>query len=250
MKIVACIKRVPSTDVQAKVGADGKSLDSAGVQYMTSFYDEIAVEQAIRTKEALGGEVTVLTLGPADASKEVREGIAKGADAGVLLVDPAWDRRDCLSTAKLLAAKLRTLGPDLVFFGKVATDRDNAAVGPMVATMLGWACVSEAIEVTIESNKGRAKRETESGIEELEFSLPAVITCNKGLNEPRYAGLKGIMAAKKKPLDESPAGEAAGAVEVLKLELPPPRPAGRIVGQGVDALPELIRALRTEAKVL
>jgi electron transfer flavoprotein beta subunit len=135
MKIAACIKRVPTTEAQAKVGADGKSLDAAGFQYMPSFYDEIAVEEAIKTKEKLGGDVTVLTLGPQDASKELREFIARGADSGAILVDPAWNARDARSTAKALAKKIGALGAELVFTGRVATDRDNAAVGAVAAAV-------------------------------------------------------------------------------------------------------------------
>ena len=250
MKIVACIKRVPTTEAQAKVSADGKSLDAGGFQYMTSFYDEIAAEQAIQTKEALGGEVTVLTIGPSEATKEVRECIAKGADGGVIITDPAWSDRDCLSTAKVLAAKLKELGTELAFFGKVATDRDNGAVGPMVATILDWACVTDVIELSVTADGGTAKRETESGVETLSFSLPAIITCEKGLNEPRYAGLKGIMAAKKKPLEEVGLDDVPNQASVESLVLPPERQGGKIIGEGPDAVPALIEALRNEAKVL
>lgn len=250
MKIVACIKRVPTTEAQARVAADGKSLDESGFQYMTSFYDELAVEQAVRTKEALGGEVIVLTLGAADASKEVRECIAKGADAGVILADKEWGKRDCWVTTQVLAQQIAELAPELVFVGKVATDLDNSAVGPMLATKLGWACVTEVVALEIEGKQGTAKRETEAGVETCSFSLPAVITCNKGLNEPRYAGLKGIMAAKKKPLDEKPAEIPAARVEVVSMQLPPARKEGRILGEGVAAVPALIEALRKEAQVL
>jgi len=250
MNIVSCIKRVPTTDLQAKVAADGGGLDASGVQYMISFYDEIAVEEAVRTKEKLGGEVTVLTLGPAESSKELRECLAKGADKAVLLTDPDWASRDCLATAKALAAKIGELKADLVFTGRVATDRDNAAVGPMLATLLGWACVTDVVGVEIADGKGTAKREADGGIESWSFTLPAVLTCQKALNEPRYAGLKGIMAAKKKPIEESPAPAAESGFRVVSVELPPPRKEGRIVGQGVEAVPALIDALRNEAKVL
>jgi len=250
MKIIACIKRVPTTDAQARIAPDGRSLDTSAFQYMTSFYDEIAVEQAIQTKEAAGGEVTVLTLGPAAATKEVRECIAKGADAGIILADSDWALRDCRATAKVLAAKISELGADIVFAGKMATDLDNSAVGQMVATLLDWACVADVTAITIADGKGTAKRETEDGVETVEFALPAVITCNKGLNEPRYAGLKGIMAAKKKPLDETAFEAVANQVEVSSLDLPPPRAAGRIVGAGAAAVPALIDALRNEAQVL
>ncbi|TAJ25183.1 MAG: electron transfer flavoprotein beta subunit/FixA family protein, partial [Planctomycetota bacterium] len=210
MKIVACIKRVPATETQAKIAAGGKGLDPAGVEYMLSFYDEIAVEEAIRTKEKLGaGEVIVLSLGPAEARKEIVECLAKGADRGILLVDPNWSSRDSRSTAKLLAAKIQELGADIVFTGRVATDTDSAAVGPMIATLLDRGCVTDVVKLAIDAAAGsaggaraKAERESEAGIEIYEVALPAVFTCQKGLNEPRYAGLKGIMAAKKKPVEE------------------------------------------------
>jgi electron transfer flavoprotein beta subunit len=250
MQIVACVKRVPLTDIQVKVGADGKSFDTTGIEYMLSFYDELAVEEAIRAKEKLGGEVTVLTVGPSDASKELRECLAKGADKAVILTDPAWGKRDARSTAKLLCQKIQQLGAQLVFAGRVATDRDQAAVGPMLATYLGWACVTDVVSLELTAGGGKAKRETEAGVETVQFQLPAVLTCEKGLNEPRFAGLKGIMAAKKKTIDETPAGEIANLAAVDKFELPPPRKEGRIVGEGAAAVPALIQALRSEAKVL
>ncbi len=250
MKIVACIKRVPVTETQVKIAADGKSLDLAGVQFMTSFYDDLAVEEAIRTKEKHGGDVTVVTIGPKDASKEVRECLAKGADAGVILVDEQWYARDARSVAKTLAAKLKEMGAECAFVGRVATDRDNSSVGPMLATYLGWACVTEVIELDLGADGGTAKRETEHGIETVRFGLPAIVTCNKGLNEPRYAGLKGIMAAKKKTIDEQPAAAEPNQAEVVSVALPPARKEGRIVGEGAAAVPALIEALRTEAKVL
>ena len=250
MNIVACVKRVPTTEAVAEVASDHKSLATGSFQYMVSFYDEIALEQAIQTKEAHGGEVTVLSLGPASGSKEMRECLAKGADRAVVLVDDQWMTRDCRATAKALAAELGALAPDVVFMGRVATDRDNAAVGPMVATYLGWACVGEVVALELGEGRGTARVETEEGIETVAFTLPAVITCNKGLNEPRYAGLKGIMAAKKKPLDEKAAALEPNRGDLVSVELPAPRKEGRILGEGVAAVPALIEALRNEAKVL
>lgn len=250
MKIVACVKRVPTTDAQPAIAADGHSVDESGLQYMLSFYDEIAVEQAIQVKEQHGGEVTVLTIGPSEASKELRECLAKGADGGVVLTDGEWSNRDCLATAKVLAKKIGELGADLVLAGRVATDRDNAAVGPMLATLLGWPCVTDVVELAIDGERGSAKREGDGGVEHFSFSLPAVVTCQKGLAEPRYAGLKGIMAAKKKPITEEAFDAVPSAARVAKLELPPPRPEGRIVGEGPDAVDALMDALRNEAKAL
>ena len=250
MNIVACIKLVPATETQPKVAADGKGLDHSLLEYMLSFYDEIALEEAIRAKEAHGGEVTALTLGPAEASKEIRDCLARGADKGVILTDAEWHARDARTTAKALAAKITELGAELVFCGRQATDRDNAAVGPMLATLLGWSCVTDVVELSIDGTSGTAKRESERGIEHFSFSLPAVITCQKGLNEPRYAGLKGIMAAKKKPIEEAEPTLVDSATEVVEASLPPARPEGRIVGEGPGAVPALLEALRTEAKVL
>ncbi|MEO6710087.1 MAG: electron transfer flavoprotein subunit beta/FixA family protein [Planctomycetota bacterium] len=250
MKIVACVKRVPTTEAQARLGADGKSLDASGWQYMLSFYDELALEEALKTKEKLGGEVIVLTLGPSEATKEVRECLARGADSGVILKDSDPSSRDARATAKALAAKVRALGADLVFTGRVATDRDNAAVGQMLATYLGWACVSEVNSLDLSAGGGTARRETEHGVETVAFQLPAVITCNKGLNEPRRASLKGIMGAKTKPIAEETPELVANQTLVLKVEMPPARKAGRIIGEGAAAVPALITALRTEAQVL
>lgn len=246
MNIVACVKRVPTTDAVVAVTADGQGLATDGLPYMVSFYDEIALEQAVQTKESLGGEVTVVTLGPASGSKEIRECLAKGADKAVVLTDDEWMTRDARATAKALAAELGVLGADVVFMGKVATDRDNASVGPMVATYLGCACVSDVIELELGEGKGTAKVETEAGIETVEFTLPAVLTAGKGLNEPRYAGLKGIMAAKKKPLEEKAPTLEANQAAVTSVTPPPERKEGRMV----DDVAALVEALQNEAQVL
>jgi len=250
MNIVACMKRVPTTEAQAKIDADGKSLDPAGLQYMISFYDELAVEEAVKTKESKGGEVTVVSIGPAETSKELRECLAKGGDKAVLMLDPDWASREARSTAKLLVAKIQELGAEIVFMGRVATDRDNSAVGPMVATYLDWACVTDVVELELNEGGGVAKRESEAGVETIEFSLPAVITCDKGLNEPRYAGLKGIMGAKKKPLESKALEDAATTTTVLSLALPPARGAMIGIEPTAEGMQQLLGALRNDKKVL
>jgi electron transfer flavoprotein beta subunit len=172
-----------------------------------------------------------------------------GADRGVLLqVDRV--ATDGLETAKALAAELKSGTWDLVLFGKMAIDDYSAQVGPMVAELLGLPCVTAISHLDIDGAKGVAEREVEGGIEVVEFPLPAVLTTDKGLNEPRYPALKGIMAAKKKPLDVKKVELGAGSQEIVALMLPPERKEGRIVGEGAAAVPELIRVLREEAKVI
>lgn len=251
MNIVVCVKRVPATDSKIKLGADGRSIDPTGVESVLNPYDEFAVEEALRLKEKAGaGEVTVLSVGPADAQKEIRTCLAMGADKGILLKDEAAATRDAFAVATMLAEQIKKAPFDLVFFGKQAVDQDQSQVGQRVATLLGAACVTEIVKLTIEGRKAIAEREVEGGRERVECSLPAVFTTQKGLNEPRYASLKGIMAAKKKTIEEIPAPAVESKMKLVELSMPPARPAGRIVGKGVEAVPELIRALREEAKVL
>ncbi len=250
MKIAVCIKRVPDSETRIKIGADGRSIDESGVKFVLNPYDEFAVEEALRRKEAAGGgEVVVLSLGGDAAQETIRTALAMGADRGVLL---KTDRPplDPLPGARALAAELKDGGYDLVLFGKVAIDDYNHAVGPMVAELLGLPCVSAVARLELADGKGTAEREVEGGVEVVEFPLPAVLTAEKGLNEPRYPALKGIMAAKKKPLEVKPVTLDGGGLEVVDLTPPPERKAGRIVGEGADAVPGLVEALRTEAKVL
>jgi len=250
MKIAVCIKRVPDSETRVKIAADGKSLDEAGVKFALNPYDEFAVEEGLRRKEKAGaGEVAVICLGPAAAQETIRTALAMGADRGVLL-QAGEIPADGFETAKVLAAELKDGGWDLILFGKMAIDDYNHQVGPLVAELLGLPCVTAVAHLEIDGTKGVAEREVEGGIEVVEFPLPAVLTADKGLNEPRYPALKGIMAAKKKPLEVKPVQPGAGAIEVLALTLPPERKEGKIVGEGAGAVPELVRLLREEAKVL
>jgi len=250
MKIACCIKRVPDSETRVKIGADGKRIDDTGVKFVLNPYDEYAVEEGLRRKEKAGaGEVTVLCLGPAAAQETIRTVLAMGADRGVLLQTDTIPA-DGFETAKALAAELKDGGWDLILCGKVAIDDSGHQVGPMLGELLGLPCVTAVAHLEIDGTTGVAEREIEGGIEVVEFPLPAVITADKGLNEPRYPALKGIMAAKKKPLEVKPVQLGAGAIEVLALTLPPERKEGRIVGEGPDAIPELVRLLREEAKVL
>jgi len=252
LKIAVCVKRVPATDTRVRVAGDGTSIEASGVEFVLNPYDEFAIEEALKLREKAGkGEVVVLSLGPAEAQKELRTALAMGADSAVLLKDPSPGTRDDHSIAAILAAKLREISPDVVFFGKQAVDADGHQVGARVATLLGMACVCEIVKLEIGADgKVLAEREVEGGREIVEAKLPCIFTAQKGLNEPRYASLKGIMAAKKKPLEEAAFEEVPPGLVGSELTLPPPRPPGRVIGKGTEAVPELIRLLREEAKIL
>lgn len=250
MKIAVCVKRVPDTETRVKIGSDGKSIDPAGVKFVVNPYDEFAVEEALQLKEKAGsGEVVVYCVGAKVCQETIRTALAMGADRGVLLETNSLPA-DGLGVAKALAAALKDQEFDIVLFGKMAIDDYNHQVGPMVAELLDLPCVTTVAHLEIADGSGTADREIEGGIEVVEFPLPAVLTTDKGLNEPRYPALKGIMAAKKKPLDVEQVSLEGAGLEAVSLSLPPERAAGKIVGEGPDAVPELVRLLKTEAKVL
>jgi electron transfer flavoprotein beta subunit len=249
LNIIVCIKRTPDTETRVRIADGGASIDPSGVKFIVSPYDEFAVENALRTKEAAGdGTVTVLTLGDASSQESLRAALAMGADAGVLLEGEVT--QDGLATAKALAAELEGHEADLVLLGVKAADDDQQQVGPMVGTLLGRPCVTAVSEFSVADRVATCRREVEGGTEVVEVPLPAVLTITKGDFEPRYASLKGIMAAKRKPIDQKAAAAVESRLRTVSLELPPERPEGRIVGEGADAAPELARLLREEAKVL
>jgi electron transfer flavoprotein beta subunit len=248
MKIAVCVSHVPDTAAKINIGADGKTIDPNGVTYVVNPYDEFAIEEALKTKESQGGEVIAISLG-GEANKEtIRKALAMGADSAVLLKDDTY--RDSLSVAKALAEEIKAQNAELVFFGKQSVDFDNSIVGQMTAELLNYNCISVVVSFKIEGGKITAEREIEGGKEIVETSLPAVITAQKGLNEPRYASLKGIMAAKKKVIEEKPAAASTSQVEVLKMKKPASKQAGRILGSDASAVPELVRLLKEEAKVI
>jgi electron transfer flavoprotein beta subunit len=248
VNILVCVKQVPDTETAVKIGSDGKSIQTQDVNFVLNPYDEYAVEEALKIKEAQGGEVTLLSAGPEDAKKALRTGLAMGADKAVHLVCP--HRHDSLGLAKALQQALATLSYDLILCGKQAVDDDEAQVPIMLAQLLNLPSVSTAVKIEIGSGKATVQREFESGIEIVETSLPAVITAQKGLNEPRYASLKGIMLAKKKEIAEIPCAVPCCVTEILDMAYPKPRSGGKIVGQGLEAVPVLVKLLHEEAKVI
>jgi len=249
MDLIVCMKRAPDSAAKIRVAADGKTIDPSGVDYVISPYDEMALEKAIQLKEEHEGTVTVICLGPPEATKEIRQALAMGADAAVHIKDTGGTRGP-LGIARSLADAIRGRTFDVLFFGRQSIDADNAAVGVMVANMLDLPVATLVTRIEVTDGIATVHRESEAGTEVLEVKLPAVFSAQRGLAEPRYPSIKGIMKAKKKPIEELDAPEAGGTLSLDSLEPPAERSGGKIVGEGVEAVSELVRLLRQEAKVL
>jgi len=248
MKIAVCVSHVPDTATKVSIGADGKTIDPNGVTYVVNPYDEFAIEEALKIKEAEGGEVVAISIGP-DANKEtLRKALAMGADSAVLLKDE--NPRDSIGVAKALAEEIKAQDAKIVLFGKQSVDYDNSITGQVTAELLDYNCATVVVELKVEGEKVTAEREIEGGREVVETSLPVVITAQKGLNEPRYASLKGIMQAKKKTIEEKTPEAYENKVEVVAMKRPPAKQPGKILGEDANAVPELVKLLREEAKVI
>ena len=259
MNCIVCVASVPDTASVIKVGADGKSVDEAGIKWIVSPFDEYALEEALQLTEAKGGEVTVVTYGPARAEAALRDCLARGAHQAIHIVGGEKTLGDSFTIAKVLAAALKDREYDLVLCGIQGVGTDNSQVGQMLAVLLDLPSVAIVTKLEVGDGSLTAEREVEGAKEVVESPMPALITCQKGLNEPRYAALKGIMAAKKKPVEEidvSSLGIEEGAdpfYQVESLTLPPEKAAGTII-QGEDdpsaAAAELVKLLREEAKAI
>jgi electron transfer flavoprotein beta subunit len=256
---VVCISHVPDTESRIQIAADGRKVNEAGLKFITSPYDEFALEEAIRLKEKNGGDVTVIAFGPDRAQQALRDALARGATKALHVKGESGDA-DSLGIAKVLAAAIKTVDHDLVFFGKQGVGTDNGLVGPMVAELLGYPQVNVVTHLEAGAGKITAHREIEGAEEVLEAPTPAVVTAQKGLNEPRYASLKGIMAAKKIAIDVKTVADLGldegdifnQRVKVVKLELPPEKSGGRKI-DGADpaaAAKEILEYIREEAKAL
>lgn len=251
MKIMVPVKRVIDPDVQILVKRDGSGVATEGAKYALNPFDENALEEAIRLKE--GGnasEVVAVSVGDSDAAEILRTALALGADRA-LLVETDQKEIEPLAAAKALKAVADKEGSDLIILGKQAIDRDRNQTGQMLAGLLGWPQALFASEVTVTDERNlRVTREIDGGLEVLELGLPAVVTADLRLNDPRYVTLPNIMKAKRKPLDILPAMELgvdpAPRLTLLKVEEPPPRPPGIMVAD-IDAL---IDALKNHAQVI
>ncbi|MGA9365111.1 MAG: electron transfer flavoprotein subunit beta/FixA family protein [Bacteroidota bacterium] len=247
MNIIVCINHVPDTEARVKAGPDGKTIDRANVNYILNPYDEFAIEECLRLKEKFGGEVTAISLGGDSHKEMLRKALSLGVDKVLLIRDES--PRDSFAVATALAEAIKELSPEVVFFGKQSIDYDNSQVGTMVAELLSFPSASVIVKLEISGGVAVAHREIEGGHEVVEVKLPAVFMAQKGLNEPRYPSLRGIMAAKSKPIQERTAPVAESRVQVLSMWNPPPKGAGKIVGTGATAVPKLVRLLHDEAKV-
>lgn len=247
MKIVVLIKRVPDTAASIRVAADGASI-APDVEWIMSPYDEMAIEEAVRIQEKSGAQVVALTLGPADATSHLRLALEMGADRAIHLVDDQKGR-DAWSTACALAQAIKAESPDLVLAGRTSVDLDQSYVATAVAAMLGMPCLNNAVKLDINGNQAVIRREVEGGGETLSADLPCMVTTQKGINEPRFPSIKSKLKAKTKKIETQPAQKFDPKITVKGLAYPPQRKAGRVLGEGVEAVPELVRVLRDEVKL-
>ena len=251
MKILVTVKRVPDPESALKVNAEGTGFVRDNLKWVVNPFDEIAVEEGLRIKEKHpGAEVVLVSIGEKTAQEQLRTGLAMGADRAVLVVSDG--ELDPLGVAKVLRKVIESEKPDLVVMGKQAIDDDSNCAGQMLAELLGWPQATFASEVKLgaDAKSAQVTREVDGGLEVLEVPLPAVVTADLRLNEPRYASLPGIMKARKKELKEIPVAElgidTTPRVRTIKLEAPPKRQAGR----KVESVQELVRVLHDEAKVI
>lgn len=260
MNTLVFIKRVPDTESKIRINHEAKSIHKEGLNFVISPYDEYAVEEALRLREAHGGKVTVFSVGPEESQVILKKALAMGTDEAVLIRDDTLETYDGLRVSKIISRAVQQKYPeyDLLLFGKQSVGADNAQVPSMVAELLELPQVNVVTKLEVEANSGTAHREVEGALENVSFSLPAVISAQKGLNEPRYETLKGIMMAKRKEipvvslqdlgLSEE---ELTPQVELIRMESPPPREAGKVIeDEPAEAAKKLTEFLRQEAKVI
>lgn len=259
MNSVVCISHVPDTESKITIAPDGTRIEESGLKFIVSPYDEFALEEAVALKEAEGGDVTVVTFGPDRAAQALRECLARGATKAVH-VKGEVSGADSLGIAKVLAAVVREIGPDLVFAGKQGVGTDNSLVGPMLAELLDLPQLNVVTKLEKKDGSLVAHREIEGAEEIVEAPTPVVVTAQKGLNEPRYSSLKGIMAAKKIPIDVKSLSDLGLSdeevfgrrVRVIRFDPPAEKSGGRKieVTDPKSAAEEILTFIREEVKAL
>ncbi|HWQ78835.1 MAG TPA: electron transfer flavoprotein subunit beta/FixA family protein [Anaerovoracaceae bacterium] len=257
MNIVVCLKQTFDTEAKIALNSSGK-IDCTGVNLVINPYDEYAVEEALRLKEKFGGEVTLVSMGGGQVQEALRTALAMGCDQAVLISDPALESPDEWAAAKILAKAVSGIPYDIILAGRVAVDDGSGQVAVRLADALDIPSVSSILKLEIEGGKAAATREIDGGTELIEVSLPAVLTAQKGLNEPRYPSMMGIMKAKKKEIKVLTladlgidAADLQRKMEITRYSLPGARKGGvKITCEACDATKELARILREEAKVV
>lgn len=264
MKILVLIKQVPDSTTAIKIRPDGEDIERAGVKMVVNPFDEFAIELAVRMRESRSdvAQITALTVGPASAAEALRTALAIGADDGIHLQDPAFDALDELQTAALIAAAVGTQGFDLIIRGKQEIDLDSGQLGPALAEKLDWPHVGAVtqLDVAADGKSLVARRRIEGAEEVMATPLPALLTCEKGLVEPRYPSLPNLMKAKKKPVQTLNASaipgwpdvvQSVGGTKMHRLDPPPQRPPGKVLeGDPAQTAEQLVKLLREEAKVI
>ncbi|MGE3801495.1 MAG: electron transfer flavoprotein beta subunit/FixA family protein [Candidatus Kapaibacterium sp.] len=248
MNIVVCVSQTPDTTTKIQVGSDGKHIDPTGVKFILNPYDEFAVEEGLKLREAHGGGVTLLCVGNDSAKENIRLGLAMGADKAILVKDEA--KGDSFSVASQLADVLKELEPDIILFGRQSIDYDSAQMGPTVAELLDLPVITFVTKLELDGTTVKAERDIEGGKEVVVASLPCVITAQKGLNEPRYPKLPDIMKAKSKPIEERAGSAPSLRVETVSLHKPEQKGSGKVLDGTPEGVKELVRLLREEAKVI
>lgn len=247
MNIGVCISHVPDTAAKIKVTADQSQIDYTGIPFIINPYDEFAMEEAIRTKEKFGGTTYAISLGKDSVKESLRKALATGIDEAIHIKTEL--ELDSFAVAKNLYDEVKSLNLEIVFLGKQSVDFDSSATGQMLAELLEFNCITNCVSFNLDGQKVVAEREIEGGREVVETSLPVVITAQKGLNEPRYASLKGIMAAKKKTITEKNASYTENRTKTLNFSMPKGKSSGKILSADAEGVKELVRLLKEEGKV-
>ncbi|MBB6446268.1 electron transfer flavoprotein subunit beta/FixA family protein [Bacillus benzoevorans] len=256
MNIFVVMKR--TFDTEEKITLKNGKIQEDGAEFIINPYDEYAVEEALKIREEHGGEVTVVTVGEEEAEKELRTALAMGADKAVLINDEDVEEGDAFSAAAILSAYLKDKNADIILAGNVTVDGSSGQVGPRLAEALGISAVTTITKLTIDGDKTIIERDVEGDVEIVETELPLLVTCQQGLNEPRYPSLPGIMKAKKKPLEkldlddlDIDEDDVKGKTNVIDIFLPPAKGEGKILqGDNSQQVNELASLLQNDAKVI
>ena len=249
MNIAVCVKQVPDTETKIKISDDKKTINESDVNFILNPYDEFAVEEGLKIKEAHGGEVTVISLGPDRVTAAIRSALAMGADKAIH-IKAEENPTDPRVISAALSKVLSTGNYDIIIMGKQAIDDDNSQVPSLLSENMNIPAIPVVTKLEISGASVVAERQIEGGFEKVKADMPVIISAQRGLNEPRYASLKGIMAAKKIQIQEQTVDLDKGNIEIVEINYPPEKPQGRIVGEGAEAVSELLRLLREEAKVI